>query len=225
MSGGSPGRDHPARLDEVVRVFLAHPSPRLLVGIVAASLLVRLALGDVSTWDGVVAIAIVALWPIQEWLIHVFFLHYRPRRVLGRTLDFTVPRMHRAHHREPWRLDLVFIPTQVFAWAPFAGGALAWLLLPSPPLAATAILVYFALALHYEWVHLLVHTRYKPRSALYARLWRNHRLHHFKNEHYWYGVTMLSGDHLLRTHPRPDETPSSPTARSLGLEESLGEAT
>ena len=32
-------------------------------------------------------------------------------------------------------------------------------------------------------------------------LWRNHRLHHCKNEHYWFGVTMLSGDRLLGTAP------------------------
>jgi len=52
-------------------------------------------------------------------------------------------------------------------------------------------------------VHLLVHTRYRPRTALYRRLWRNHRLHHFKNERLWFGVTMLGGDRLLGTAADP----------------------
>ena len=76
---------------------------------------------------------------------------------------------------------------------------LLWFALtPSTPLALTGIVAHLALTLHYEWVHFLVHTRYQPTLAYYQRLWRNHRLHHFKNEHYWMGVTMTSGDRLLR---------------------------
>ena len=66
-------------------------------------------------------------------------------------------------------------------------------------------------------MHYLVHTRYTPRSARYQRLWRNHRLHHFKNEHYWFGVTMLSADRLLRTAPDPESVERSETARTLGV--------
>lgn len=79
----------------------------------------------------------------------------------------------------------------------------------------TGLTAHFVLALHCEWVHSLAHTRYWPRSALYQRLWRNHRWHHFKNEHYWFGVTMLSGDRLLGTQPAVQDVPTSPTARSL----------
>ena len=38
----------------------------------------------------------------------------------------------------------------------------------------------------YEWCHYLIHTDYKPKTAVYRAIWRNHRLHHFKNEHYWF---------------------------------------
>ena len=47
---------------------------------------------------------------------------------------------------------------------------------------------------------------------------RNHRLHHFKNEHYWFGVTMLGADRLLRTAPQAEDVERSPTARTLGVE-------
>ena len=83
------------------------------------------------------------------------------------------------------------------------------------PQAITGVAVYFLLSLHYEWVHFLTHTRVRPRSAFYRRLWRNHRQHHFKNEHYWFGVTMLGGDRLLRTAPEVSAVPSSPTCRNL----------
>ena len=69
---------------------------------------------------------------------------------------------------------------------------------------------------HYEWVHLLVHTRYRPRSRYYRRLARNHRLHHYRNEDYWLGVTSNLGDRLLRTYPtHKTDVPLSPTARTL----------
>jgi hypothetical protein len=70
---------------------------------------------------------------------------------------------------------------------------------------------------HYEWTHLLVHSRYRPKSRFYARLSRNHRLHHFRNERYWLGVTSNSGDRILRTLPRAKtDVPLSETARTLG---------
>jgi sterol desaturase/sphingolipid hydroxylase (fatty acid hydroxylase superfamily) len=90
------------------------------------------------------------------------------------------------------------------------------------PLALTALAAFFVLAFHYEWVHYFVHTRYKPRSRYYQRLWKNHRLHHFMNENYWYGVSMLSGDRLLGTQPQQHEVQPSPTCRTLGQMEDLG---
>ena len=63
-----------------------------------------------------------------------------------------------------------------------------------------------------------MHTRYRPSSRLYARLARNHRLHHFRNERYWLGVTSNSGDRILRTLPRSKtDVPLSDTARTLGV--------
>ena len=72
--------------------------------------------------------------------------------------------------------------------------------------------------LHYEWVHLLVHSGYRPTSRHYARLARHHLLHHFRNEHHWFGITLISGDRLMHTAPRhPGDVELSPTARTLGV--------
>jgi hypothetical protein len=82
--------------------------------------------------------------------------------------------------------------------------------------AGTGLVFHLLLAFHYEWVHFLVHTHVVPRTALYRRLWRNHRLHHFKNDHYWFGVTMLSGDRLLRTAPDPAKVPKALHVPEIG---------
>ena len=49
----------------------------------------------------------------------------------------------------------------------------------------------------------IVDSRVWPRTALYQRLWRNHRLHHFKNEHYWMGVTMTGGEYKSSASANP----------------------
>ena len=47
-------------------------------------------------------------------------------------------------------------------------------------------------------------------------MWRNHRLHHYKNEHYWFTVTTAgTADRLFGTFPDPAGVPKSPTARAL----------
>ncbi len=217
MSAASPTRDGPDTLPGALRVFASWTSPRLLALIVVVAWTTRALLGAPGRGDFAVAAAILLFWPLQEWLIHVFILHYRPRRFFGRTLDFEVPRKHRAHHAEPWRQQLIFIPLHVYVYVPFALGALAWW--GASTVAVTGAAVYFTLALYYEWIHFLVHTRVRPRSAFYRRLWRNHRHHHFKNENYWFGVTMLSGDRLLGTRPDVEDTPRSATVRTLGLDE------
>jgi hypothetical protein len=205
----------PDRLLPALQVFFRHASPRVLTGLVAAALAVRLALGNWSLWDLAVVGGLIAFWPLQEWLIHVFILHYQPVTIFGRELDFKVPKLHRAHHRDPWRLDLVFIPIHVFAYTPITVGALVLLGLPQPQLVATGLAAYYTLSLHYEWAHFMIHTHYRPRLGYYQRLAKNHLLHHFRNEHYWYGVSMLQADRWLRTAPDPNEVPKSPTAMTL----------
>jgi hypothetical protein len=206
----------PRSLREALPVFLAHGSPRILVACLALALATRLRVGAWSAWDLAPVAGLLAFWPVQEWLIHVFILHAKPRAILGRRFDGRVPRKHRAHHREPWKLELLFIPMHSFVYSIPLLVALWWLVTPSVPLWLTGVTAHFALALHYEWIHFLVHTRVQPKRAFYRRLWRNHRRHHFKNEHYWFGVTMLSGDRLLRTAPELADVPTSPTARTLG---------
>jgi hypothetical protein len=68
-------------------------------------------------------------------------------------------------------------------------------------------------------VHFLVHTRWRPRWRPYQVLWRNHRLHHYKNEHFWFGVTRLAADRWLGTQPARDAVATSPTCRTLGVAE------
>jgi sterol desaturase/sphingolipid hydroxylase (fatty acid hydroxylase superfamily) len=118
-------------------------------------------------------------------------------------------------------LPLVFIPWQVELWLLPSYVAVALLLFPAQAAGATFLVAVGALMFNYEWVHFLVHSDYRPRTRAFRAVWRNHRLHHYKNEHYWFTVTTAgTADRLFGTYPDAADVPTSGTVRALhSLEE------
>lgn len=204
-----------------IRTFCSHTSPRLIAGFVLVFGLWRLALGGWSWVDAAIALAILAYFPINEWLIHVFMLHWKPRTLFGRTIDFYLPKTHRRHHADPWNLYWVFVPRHVHLWVAPAIGVLLALLWPWKAWVLTAVTTYLLLGLHYEWVHFLAHIPWCPQNRVlgpyYQRRVREHRYHHFRNENYWWGVSMGLGDRLFGTAPKVDETARSGSTVDLGI--------
>ncbi len=202
------------------RVLLRYSGPRLIAAFLVATVVVRVAMGG-FTWRDLVGPAVVlAFEPLLEWMIHVFLLHFRPKTLFGRVIDPLVSRKHRAHHEDPRDLELVLVPTKVLRIALPVAALIVLLFGRDGPSVSTLVAAY-AMLFTYEWTHFLIHSKYRPRHGYYRVVWRHHRNHHFRNEHYWFGVTVDLGDRLLRTAPARDAVPVSPTAknlaRSLGL--------
>jgi len=214
-------------LGDCWRDFVRRRTPPLLAAAIAGALALRIALGHYDWRDVVVVVGVIALTPLAEWAIHVYLLHAKPIRLAGRRYDLVAAREHRAHHRAPAELDGVLIPRYaVLIFIPqiaLTVWALSFpihLLLGGERLAhaATGLLTSYVVLGSYEWCHYLIHTPYRPRGRYYRTIWRGHRLHHYKNEHYWFGVTSTLGDHILGTAPEQSMVPKSPTARTLGVE-------
>jgi hypothetical protein len=201
-------------LADAAREFGRHPTPWLLAAAVLGTWTWRATLGDGGLRDLAVVAGYLAVFPLIEWVLHTSLLHWRPRKLGPLTVDPLVARKHREHHADPEDLELIFIPLPALLVAGVGVAAAAWTL--PDPLGATFAAIVVTLGLVYEWVHYLVHTEYRPRTAPYRAIWRHHRLHHYKNEHYWFTVTTTNtADRLLRTQPAPNEVPTSPTARDL----------
>ena len=79
----------------------------------------------------------------------------------------------------------------------------------------SATLCGYALLGTYEWCHFIIHTRYRPKTHYYQSIWRSHRLHHFKNEHFWFGVSSDAADRVLGTSPDHRTVCKSRTVRNL----------
>ncbi len=184
----------------------------------------RLALWAAPGYSDAAAVAaICAIYPFGEWAIHVYLLHLPPVRWRGRRVEVPTAASHRMHHEDPHNLNMVLLaPLEagllLFGALPVVIGVGALLVSlvagPVPPAAlASAWLAGSLLVLAYEWTHFLIHTAHQPRSRHFAAIHRQHRLHHFKNEHYWHGITSTVGDRAFRTNPDQREVERSRTAR------------
>lgn len=209
------------------REFLGRFSPRAVLVAFALALAARIHLGHWSWRDLAPPLALLAAQPFVEWAIHKHLLHLRPLRIMGRRVELYGSIQHRQHHLSPSDLDRVLLkPIEVLSFliqiaiviallALAVAGPLGW---PVPEQALTGIAFAYLGLLRYEWSHFLIHTPYVPRTRWYRAIWRNHRLHHFKHEDYWMGVSSNLGDRLLGTNPDQRTVPKSATARTLGAQ-------
>ncbi len=203
-------------LSDAGREFWKHPSPWMLGVMQVAAVVARVIVGDWQITDVLVPLVMLALFPFYEWTIHVCVLHWRPKRLGRLTIDSLLAREHRAHHVEPRSIPLIFIPTKSLLWVIPLTVALAVFAFPRLPMGLTYLVFSGMLGLGYEWTHYLIHTDYKPKTRVYRAIWRNHRRHHFKNEHYWFTVTSSgTADRVLGTYPDQATAATSPTAKNL----------
>ncbi len=190
--------------------------PRVLLALVLCSWISRIYLGR---WGWQDAISILLLFtvfqPIQEALAHRYILH------APMFWGIDIGKFHRTHHEHPERLD-GFVPTAALVIVPPLVLVVSFLVAGEWPLALTIFSTWLTLALNYEWTHFAVHTPYQPKTWWGRFNRRNHMLHHFKNENFWWVVSIPSPlDRILFWFKgygfwsAPKDIPPSPTVRTV----------
>jgi sterol desaturase/sphingolipid hydroxylase (fatty acid hydroxylase superfamily) len=213
---------------EIATTFFSQGSPRVITVAVAAALVARLLVGRWGWADLFVVLVTLGAVGVVEWVLHLHLLHAPETAWTSRRLG--TGSGHRLHHLDPPDLEWLLLRREdaiVFSIL-IAVGTCLWVvptmaitgiwIEPVGVLAPTlmAVLVAYLALGHYEWTHLLEHSRYRPRTRYYRRLVRNHRLHHYRNERYWLGITSNLGDRILGTYPAAKtDVPLSDTARTL----------
>lgn len=220
-------RDELKELWPAYKEFMRHFSGWAVATAIVLVLIVRLAVGQWTWADLMGPIILVTAQPFVEWFIHRYLLHLKPFTFRGKTYDLYTAKAHRRHHKDPSSLDRTLLhPSEILASmfliavtaAPIFGGITALISGQAFfPLYLTALLFSYIGLYRYEWSHFLIHTPYIPKTRFFRTIWRNHRLHHFKHEDYWMGVTSNLSDRVLGTNPDQKTIEKSPTARSLGV--------
>jgi sterol desaturase/sphingolipid hydroxylase (fatty acid hydroxylase superfamily) len=205
----------PRTLRDAANLFWRCRTPWIILSVIVVTATGRLTSGALTWLDLVIVGGMIAFQPFQEWVIHVGILHWRPKTVAGLTIDTEIAKRHRQHHENPSDLPKIFMPVRAILTSIVINVLLFLAILPAPHYVFTALFTASMIGMIYEWTHFLIHTSYAPKTFLYRKLWRFHRLHHYKNEHFWFGVTMHLGDKVLGTDPDPKQVPVSPTARKL----------
>lgn len=155
------------------------------------------------------ALAIVAVYPPVEYLLHRFLLHSR-YLYRSRFTALLWRRIHFDHHQDPRRLDVLFgalpttLPPIVLIAAP-----LGWAI-GGPGAAAAALAAGFIAICVYEFCHCIHHLNYKPENRFLAGMKQHHLAHHFHNEAGNFGITTPLMDLLCGTYyaTRRDVPPS-----------------
>jgi hypothetical protein len=212
------------RLGACWREFMTHFSPRAVLAATAVALAARVYIGQWSWHDLIPPLVLLASQPFVEWVIHKYLLHLPPFELRGRKVELYGSIQHRNHHLSPSDLNRVLLkPVEVASFIVQIAILIVVLTLAVAlplgldflPLALTGIVFSYLGLFRYEWSHFLIHTPYVPRTRWYRTIWRNHRLHHFKHEGYWMGVSSNVGDRVLGTNPDQRTVQRSPTARTL----------
>jgi sterol desaturase/sphingolipid hydroxylase (fatty acid hydroxylase superfamily) len=137
-------------------------------------------------------------WSLFEYLIHRFAFHYIAES--DRAMKF-VYILHGNHHEYPRDKERLFMPpipsliisSSVFLLmyliaSVFGGGSYVFAFFPG------FILGY----LIYGTMHYAIHA-WNPPFKWMKGLWRNHHLHHYKNERQGFGVSSTLWDHIFGT--------------------------
>jgi hypothetical protein len=195
----------------MVRDFLLHGSNTLLI--LAALLIAGFAGAGLYALFPLWMVAGVALFYLSEYGWHRFVFHAPPSPWAW--LRYLQHRLHYDHHVDPSRLDLLFLPVWFVVPNLTITFLLAWAIIGGWQAALSLILGAVLGLIHYEWVHYIAHIPYKPHTSFGRWMKKYHLWHHFKNEHYWFGVSNPVLDVVHRTYKDPEAVPRSTTVRVL----------
>lgn len=132
-------------------------------------------------------------WTLAEYGIHRFAFHYKPTTATGKKISYMFHGNHHHFPRDKERLFMPPVPSIIIASIFFG---LFYLLSGKH---AFAFFPGFMLGyLLYGSMHFAIHA-YAPPFRWLKPLWRNHHLHHYKDEDKGFGVSTTLWDRIFGT--------------------------
>jgi len=132
-------------------------------------------------------------WSLFEYIAHRFLFHFTAKSEKAKKFIYVLHGNHHHYPRDRQRLFMPPVPSLIIATSLFVLMYLVmgWRVLPFFPGFVFGYLMYGTM-------HYAIHA-WNPPFKWMKPLWRNHHLHHYKNEHNGYGVSSTLWDHVFGT--------------------------
>lgn len=169
------------------------------------------------TWIGMLACMFgIVFYTFNEYMTHRFLFHLKPPK--NAFLLKMLRRLHYDHHVYPDDLKLLFLPV----WFSIPSFTIYLLITYGITKSVTVTLSFgigmIIMLLVYEWKHYIAHKPIRPFTKFGRWLKKQHILHHYKNEKFWFGVSNPVFDFIFRTLKDGKDVELSETARNLEKE-------
>jgi len=135
----------------------------------------------------------MVFWSLFEYIAHRYIFHWVTESASAKKIVYVLHGNHHHYPRDRERLFMPPVPSLIIASVVFSlmyllMGTNAFMFFPG------FILGY----LMYGSMHYAIHA-WNPPFKWMKPLWRNHHLHHYKNEHMGFGVSSTLWDHVFGT--------------------------
>lgn len=151
-------------------------------------------------------------WTLFEYIAHRWIFHYHPTSKAGQRIVYIFHGNHHEYPRDTMRLFMPPVPSVILASIIFALlYALIFLFTGLYSLTQAGVFVgetsyvfiyfpgFMLGYLTYVSMHYAIHAFAPPPG--FKAVWRNHHLHHYKDDHKGYGVSSAIWDHVFGTIP------------------------
>jgi sterol desaturase/sphingolipid hydroxylase (fatty acid hydroxylase superfamily) len=135
----------------------------------------------------------MAFWTLFEYIMHRFVFHFVAENAGARKFIYVLHGNHHEYPRDRERLFMPPVPSLILASAIFA---ITYLIMGWNVAAFFPGFVFGYLM--YGSMHYAIHA-WNPPYKWMKPLWRNHHLHHYKDEHKGFGVSSTVWDHVFGT--------------------------
>lgn len=150
-------------------------------------------------------------WTFFEYLVHRFAFHFIPESKRAMKLIYIIHGNHHEYPRDKTRLLMPAIPSIIIASSIFGVMYFLASLVGVREFSFGFFSGFIFGYLLYGSMHYAIHA-FNPPYKWMKPLWRNHHLHHYKDDRYGFGVSTTFWDRLFGTMPK-SETEKLTTAK------------
>ena len=191
--------------------FFRHGSNGILAVAIAAAA-AAFAIGA-APFSLVGALIGAAVFFVSEYTTHRFLFHAQPSK-----FPFVLKlqhKLHYDHHIDPPKIELLFLPWWFVIPTVLVYYGIFLAIVRDPAVALSLAFGSMCALFYYEWVHYVAHISFNPVTPFGRYVKKYHLWHHFKNEHFWYGVTNPSMDFAGATYRDVESVDRSTTVREI----------